>query len=106
MRPQTVHELEFAVRDELLVRFTVRGGEKHVGRERDNMGFRFDTSERGGDITTAMSTDISVAPFPAHPDQVIRVHRQEVSFPEAMEEVLQRCEADSAPDLLFIEFWT
>src|SRR5215813_106711 len=103
MRPQAVDHTEFAIRDQLLLGLAVVRREKHIARERHDIGPRLDAAERCGKIATRMAADITMPPFPAHPDQVIRVHRREIGLPKPVQEVLQRSEADVAPRLLLIE---
>jgi hypothetical protein len=50
-----------------------------------------------------VAADITMPPFPTHPDQVVRVHRREIGFPKPVQEVLQRREANFAPSFLVVE---
>src|SRR5262245_34433399 len=99
MRQQAVNNPKRAVRDELLLCLTVGGREEHVARERHDIGLRFDPAERRLKVTAGVAAYVAMPPLPPHPDQIVRVHWREIGFPEPMQKIFKRREAEPAPGL-------
>src|SRR6516225_10577663 len=103
MRQQAVYNPKLAVRDEFLLCLTVGGREEHVARERHDIGLRLDPAERRLEVSIGVKAHVAMAPLPPHPDQIVGVHRREIRFPEPMQEILKRREAELAPSFLVVE---
>src|SRR6267143_327798 len=101
--PQALDDAEPAVRNEPLLGLAVIGWEEHVVGERHDQGLRLDPPERGRKVAVRVAADVTMSPLPALPDQIVRIHRQEIRLPEAVQEVLQRREANVAPGFVAIE---
>ena len=103
MPPDRTDLTELGLGDARGIGLDVLGWEEEVAGERHQRRRRSDAAQGCVEITTGCQRDVTGAPLGRLAQQVVRVHRQEVSLEESLHEPVARGETQLAPDLVTVD---